>query len=81
MAKLLVVEGSVIIRGVFKELLEKHTDFQYDLVSTYAEATELLERETYGYAVVERNLGDAPKGEIIALCNKHDIAPLVSQKR
>ena len=80
MAKLLVVEGSVIVRGVFKELLEKHTDFQYDLVSTYAVAKELLEKETYGYAVVERNLEDAPKGEIIALFNKHNIAPLVFTK-
>jgi len=80
MAKLLVVEGSVIVRGVFKELLEKHTDFQYNLVATYAQASELLEKETYGYAVVERKLEDASKGEIIALFNKHGIAPLVFTK-
>ena len=80
MAKLLVVEASVIVRGVFKELLEKHTDFQYDLVATYSEAKELLEKGTYVYAVVERNLEDAPKGEIIALFNKHNIAPLVFTK-
>ena len=80
MTKLLVVEGSVIVRGVFKELLVKHTDFEYDAVATYAEAKELLEKETYGYAVVERNLEDASKGEIIALCNKHNIAPLVFTK-
>ncbi len=77
MAKLLVVEGSVIIRGVFKELLQKHTDFQFDTVATFAEAKELLAKETYGYAIVERNLEDAPKGEIIALFNKHNVAPLV----
>ena len=77
MAKLLVVEGSVIVRGVFKELLEKHTDFQYDTVATYAEAKELLEKNSYGFGVVERNLEDAPKGEIIALFNKHNVAPLV----
>ena len=80
MAKLLVVEGSVIVRGVFKDLLKKHTDFEYDAVATYAAAKELLEKETYGYAVVERNLEDASKGEIIALCNKHNIAPLVFTK-
>lgn len=80
MPKLLVVEGSVIVRGVFKELLEKYTDFEYDLVATYAAAKELLEKDTYGYAVVERNLEDAPKGEIIALFNKHNIAPLVFTK-
>ena len=80
MAKLLVVQKSVIVRGVFKELLEKNTDFEYDTVATYAQAKELLEKNTYGYGVVERNLEDAPKGEIIALFNKHNIAPLVFTK-
>lgn len=80
MAKLLVVEGSVIVRGVFKELLDKHTDFDYNLVATYAEAKELLVQSRYEFAVVERNLEDAPKGEIIALFNKHNIAPLVFTK-
>lgn len=80
MAKLLVVEGSVILRGVFKELLRKHTDFEFDIIATYAEAEELLKKGSYGYGVVERNLEDAPKGEIIALLNKHNIAPLVFTK-
>ena len=80
MAKLLVVQKSVIVRGVFKELLEKNTDFEYDTVATYAQAKELLEKKTYSYGVVERNLEDAPKGEIIALFNKHNIAPLVFTK-
>ena len=77
MAKLLVVEGSVIVRAVFKELLQKHTDFKFDIVATYGKAKELLEKGSYNYAVVERNLEDSPNGEIIALLNKHDIAPLV----
>jgi len=77
MAKLLVVEGSGIVRGVFKDLLVKHTDFDFDLVATYAEAEKLLEVNRYEFAVVERDLEDSPKGEIIALLNKHDIAPLV----
>jgi len=80
MAKLLVVQKSVIVRGVFKELLEKNTDFEYDTVATYAQAKELLEKKTYSYGEVERNLEDAPKGEIIALFNKHNIAPLVFTK-
>lgn len=80
MAKLLVVEGSGIVRGVFKDLLSKHTDFDFDLVATYAEAKELLEINSYEFAVVERNLEDSLKGEIIALLNKHDIAPLVFTK-
>ena len=80
MAKLLVVESSGILRGVFKDLLSKSTDFDFDLVATYAEAKELLETNSYEFAVVERNLEDSPKGEIIALLNKHDIAPLVFTK-
>lgn len=80
MAKLLVVEGSVIVRGVFKELLDKNTDFDYDAVATYAEAKELLQKNSYDFGVVERNLEDASKGEIIALLNKHNIAPLVFTK-
>ena len=56
MAKLLVVEGSGIVRGVFKDLLGKHTDFDFDLVATYTEAKELLESNSYEFAVVERNL-------------------------
>ncbi len=77
MTKLLVVECSGIVRGVFNELLGKDGNFDFDLVATYAEAQELLKSNKYQLAVVERNLEDAPKGEIIALLNKHDIAPLV----
>ena len=81
MAKLLVVEGSIVVSAVFKELLDKHSDFDYDLVSTYAEAKELLTKSSYGFAIVDRELEDAPKGEIIALVNKHKIAPLVFTKK
>lgn len=77
MAKLLVVESSGILRGVFKDLLSKNTDFDFDLVATYNEAKELLQTNSYEFAVVERKLEDSPKGEIIALLNKYDIAPLV----
>lgn len=80
MTKLLVVEGSIIVRGVFKELLDKSTNFTYDIVATYSEAKELLQKGAYNLGVVERNLEDAPKGEIIALLNKHGIAPLVFTK-
>jgi len=80
MAKLLVVEESVIVRGVFKKLLDDKTDFEYDLVSSYKEAKLLLTKSRYEYAVVDRVLSDAPNGEIIALFNKHNVAPLVFTK-
>ena len=77
MPKLLVVESSAIVRGVFKKLLDEDRDFNYEIVETFAEAEKLLAKDTFEYAVVERKLSDAPNGEIIALLNKHDIAPLV----
>jgi len=80
MSKLLIVEDSIIMRGIFKKLLDEHTDFQYDLVGKYEEAKVLLSKYRYEFAVVERLLSDAPNGEIIALLNKHNIAPLVFTK-
>lgn len=77
MAKLLIVEGSTIVRSIFKDLLDEIIDFEYDLVSTYAEAKKLLSTKRYEFAVVDRVLKDAPYGEIIPLFNKHNIAPLV----
>jgi putative two-component system response regulator len=80
MAKLLVVEGSNIVKGVFKDLLDSEDSFEYELAGTYEEAKALLEKTTYEYAVVERVLSDAPNGEIIALLNKHNVAPLLFTK-
>ena len=77
MSKLLVVEGSTIVKGVFKELLDKDPTFDYKLVGTYAEASALLSKTRYEFAVVDRTLSDAPNGEIIALFNKYNIAPFV----
>ena len=77
MPKLLVVESSAIVRGVFKKLLDEDTDFDYEIVETYSEAEKLLVKDSFEYAVVERKLSDSPDGEIIALLNKHDVAPLV----
>ena len=80
MARVLIVEESAIVRGVFEKLLSEDESFSYDLAASYEEARHLLETNSYEYGVVERILGDAPKGEIIALLNKYDIAPLVFTK-
>lgn len=80
MSKLLIVEDSIIVQAVFKELLDGISNFDYDLVSTYAEAKKLLSKRRYEYGVVEHILKDAPNGEIIALFNKHHLAPLVFTK-
>jgi len=77
MSKLLVVQESVIVRATFKELLDECVVFNYDLVASYEEAKLLLASRRYKYGVVDRVLKDAPNGEIIALFNKHHLAPLV----
>ncbi len=80
MSKLLIVEDSIIVQAVFKEKLDAINNFDYDLVSSYADAKKLLAKRRYEYGVVERVLPDAPNGEIIALFNKHYLAPLVFTK-
>jgi len=77
MSKLLIVEDSIIVQAVFKELLDEIALFDYDFASNYAEAKLLLSKRRYEYSVVERVLKDAPHGEIIALFNKHHLAPIV----
>ena len=80
MAKVLVVEESAIVRGVFEKLFGECDIFSCDIVTSYEEAKLFLEKNKYDYAIVEHILSDAPKGEIIALLNRHDIAPLVFTK-
>jgi len=75
--KVLVVQESAIVRGVFEKIFEQHTLFEYELADSYEKAKTLLKSQTFEYAIIERLLADAPKGEIIALCNKYDLAPIV----
>ena len=80
MSKLLIAQGSFFLNGVFREHLEKDNDFDYTLVSTFKEAKKALSLARYEFAVVERTLSDSADGKIIALLNKHNIAPLVFTK-
>ena len=77
MSKLLIVEESDILCGMFNILLNKDAGFNYEIVKTYEEALSCLSKYRYEYAVVSRTLKDAKNGEIIALVNKHNIAPIV----
>jgi putative two-component system response regulator len=77
MAKLLIVDENSIVCSIFDKLLKKSNDFNYDIVSTYEDAKKLLIRYRYEYAVVSRTLPDAKNGEVIALLNKHNVAPIV----
>lgn len=77
MSKLLVVHSSIIVQSILKTLLDEDASFNYDIVETYGEAQKLLDKSRYEFAVIERVLKDAKQGEIIALLNKYNIAPLV----
>lgn len=77
MSKLLIVEESKILCGIFKRLLDKESTFTYDVVQSYKEAQKLLSKFEYDFSVVSRTLPDANHGEIIALLNKHGVAPIV----
>ena len=77
MSKLLIVEESTILCGIFKRLLEQDGGFNFDIAQTYKEAQEYLHKYRYEFSVVSRTLTDASHGEIIALLNKHNVAPIV----
>jgi len=76
MAKLLIVENDTKYREVFNELLED-TDFNYDIVSSYKEAQNLLKRWRYEFAVTDLELVDSSDGQIISLFNRHNVAPII----
>jgi len=77
MAKLLIVEESTILCGMFKRLLEQDGGFDYNIVQSYKEAKDYLSKYRYEYSVVSRTLPDAKNGEVISLLNKHNVAPIV----
>jgi cyclic di-GMP phosphodiesterase len=77
MAKLLIIEDSKTLCMVFDELLNKYTNFDFDIAMTYEEARMFLSQTRYEFAVADMNLPDAHNGEIIALLNKHNVAPIV----
>lgn len=77
MSKLLIVEESTILCGIFKRLLEQEGGFEFDIVQNYKDAQDYLAKYRYEFSVVSRTLPDANHGEIIALLNKHNVSPIV----
>jgi len=77
MAKLLIIEDSKMLCKIFDDLLQKYTDFNFDIAQTFEEAKDFLAQTRYEFAVADMNLPDARNGEIIALLNRHNIAPIV----
>jgi putative two-component system response regulator len=66
-----------MLRGIFKKLLDQDGGFDFDIVKSYKDAKDCLSKCRYEFAVVSRTLPDANHGEVIALLNKYDVAPIV----
>jgi len=77
MAKLLVIESSELLRQKYNELLEKYTDFKYDVVSSYGEAQNLLKKSRYEFGVTDIEVDGAKPGVVISLMNRHNLAPII----
>lgn len=77
MSKLLIVEESTILCGIFKRLLEQDGSFDFDIAQNYKDAKSYLSKYRYEFSVVSRTLPDANHGEVIALLNKHNVSPIV----
>jgi diguanylate cyclase (GGDEF)-like protein len=77
--KLLLVEDSHLVIKVLKHLIHDHAEFQADFAENYAEAKRLIEQKNNGYfsALVDLNLPDAPKGEIVDLVLHYKIPTIV----
>ena len=77
MSKLLIIEDSQMLCKIFRQLLTKYTEFDFDIAQTYAEAKAFVTKSRYQFAVADMNLPDANSGEIIPLLNRYNIAPIV----
>jgi putative two-component system response regulator len=77
MSHVLIIEDSPLLCRIIKELMEKYTDFSFDIANSYAEAEAYLEKYAYDYAIADLHLPDGENGKVIPLCNRHDIAPVI----
>ena len=77
MSRVLVVEDSKMLCNIIEDILKKFTSFVYDIALSYAQAKRLLEQNSYDYAVTDLHLPDANDGQIVALVNRHELAPII----
>jgi len=77
--KLLLVEDSSLVLKVLKLIIHNNAEFDADFAETYAEAKSLIagNPEQYFAALVDLNLPDAPKGEIVDLVLVNKIPTIV----
>jgi diguanylate cyclase (GGDEF)-like protein len=79
MKKVLLVEDSALVLKVMRRLIQEQGEFEADFAETLAAAVELIgdEPEKYFAAVVDLNLPDAPKGEVVDLVLSKKIPTVV----
>lgn len=80
MKKFLLVEDSPIVVKIIKHICKDHADLRYDVATSFAEAKDLLAQhgnDHYLVAVVDLNLPDAPKGEVVDYTIKERIPTIV----
>ncbi len=77
MSRVLIIEDSKMLCTIMKDLLNRFTNFDYDIAGTYAQAEAFLKEHTYDYAVTDLHLPDCEDGQAVALVNRHDIAPVI----
>ncbi len=78
MFKILVVEDSHIVRKILNKLVEDNPHFQSVLCADYAQAKAKLESgEEYLAAIVDLNLPDAPRGEVVDLMLSNNVPTAV----
>lgn len=77
--KLLLVEDSALVLKVMKRLVREANVFEADFAENYAQAKAMIgdSPEKYFAAVVDLNLPDAPKGEVVDLVLGFKIPTLV----
>ncbi len=77
MTRVLIVEDSQMLCRILKDMMEKYTPFAFDFAHTYKEAVDLLKQHTYDFAVTDLHLPDANDGQVVALVNRYNIAPII----
>lgn len=77
MIRVLIVEDSAMLCRILSDLMDQYTSFHYDIAYTYGQAEALLQTHTYDFALTDLHLPDANDGQIVALVNRYDLAPII----
>jgi diguanylate cyclase (GGDEF)-like protein len=79
MKKLLVIEDSEMMISLLKENLKKYPKIEPYFATTYKEAMKIIRdhQGTFHGALLDLNLPDAPKGEVVQLAKAHHIPSVI----